>query len=611
MRFVAFGILSAMLISASCSAGVILDVRFDEGSGTVVNDSSPLAQVGEMYSMSDANWQPGKAGSCLSFDAPGQYVEFLHRAELAPTRVTVEAWVRVTGGINYRAVVEKPGCYRLYVRPSSFHNLEAGAWINGIYTVVRGGPPINDRTWHHAAFTYDGLAMKLFLDGAEVGRTDAAGNLLQMESTLKISNAAGGTFQGGIDDVKVWDEARTFTPISPPTVQPKDTPFVTVNNAPFFPIGLYAVPPTLSDGEMQELAQHGFNAVQVDRRLDNPGWISFLNRLQQFGMKAFVTISGYGTSWWPFGMDLNEGSIWGSPMVSDRCVQRQFIEDLVNTVKDHPAVLCYESMDEVSQYLLQINGLLEGYCLVRQLDPNHLVWVNHPPSVTTQEQLREYNRIADIVGFDIYPVPQSANHTMLGDPTISSVGQYTDFIRQSVDYAKPIWMVLQAYQWKSAPDGRFPTAEELRFMTYNAVIHGANGIIYFLYNPKQMFAPSWNVGNVVWTPEFWSALKQTASELAGLSPVVMAQNASPAVTIDGSPSQIEHIVRRRSGKLTVIAANHTANSVSGVRFRLGSGSSLGAVTVRFESRTITPSGSTFTDDFAGYRVHVYEFVEPQ
>ncbi|MBI2843953.1 MAG: LamG domain-containing protein [Armatimonadetes bacterium] len=598
------------LFPGAVGGAIVLDVRFDEGSGTVVHDSSPLAQVGEMYNMSDGNWQPGKIGMCLSFDAPGQYVEFPHRAELAPTRVTVEARVRVTGGINYRAIIEKPGCYRLYVRPSSFHNLEAGAWINGIYTVVRGGQPINDRTWHHVAFTYDGQAMKLYLDGAEVGRTDAAGNLFQMESTLKISNVAGGTFQGGIDELKVWDEARTFTPIAPPSVQPKDTPFVTVNNAPFFPIGLYGVPTTLTDTEMQEIAQNGFNTLMSDRYLDGSGWVSFLNRAQQFGLKAVVTVYAQGGTNNPFGLDLNEASIWGGPVVNDPCARREHVKATINAVKNHPALLCYESFDEVSQYLVPLNGLLEGYCLARELDPNHMVWFNHPSSITTQQWMREYNVIADVISIDIYPIPASAAHAQLGDTTISSVGQYTDWTRQSVAYEKPVWMVLQAYQWHDPPDARFLTADELRFMTYNAVIHGANGVFFFNYHPKPTYPPSYNHVDVVFTPEFWVALKQMGSQLASLSPTIMAQNANSAVALNNHTSEIEYIVRRRNGKLTVIAANHTPNAVSGVQFGLASGRNLGSVTVKFESRSITPFNSTFTDNFMGYAVHVYEFTEP-
>ena len=49
-------------------------------------------------------------------------------------------------------------------------------------------------------------------------------------------------------------------------------------------------------------------------------------------------------------------------------------------------------------------GMIQGYELLKKADPNHPVWMNHAPR-NQVNQLAAFNRAADIVGCDIYPVP--------------------------------------------------------------------------------------------------------------------------------------------------------------------------------------------------------------
>ena len=83
---------------------------------------------------------------------------------------------------------------------------------------------IQNNQWYHAAFTYDGTTMRLFLDGIEVGSRTvgfrpaawttspvALGSNLQ--STGNISATYSGYFQGVMDEVRIWNYARTQTEI--------------------------------------------------------------------------------------------------------------------------------------------------------------------------------------------------------------------------------------------------------------------------------------------------------------------------------------------------------------------------------------------------------------
>src|SRR5690606_26326563 len=128
-------------------------------------------------------------------------------------------------------------------------------------------------------------------------------------------------------------------------------------------------------------------------------------------------------------------------------------------------------------------GMREGYSLLRTLDPKHPVWMNHAPR-NQIAQLMAFNDAADIVGCDIYPVPFSADngHSDIGLRTIASVGAYTDRMQESAP-GKPVWMVLQGFGWSDIQPERKefmrrPEGHETRFMAYDAIVHGARGILY-------------------------------------------------------------------------------------------------------------------------------------
>jgi len=65
------------------------------------------------------------------------------------------------------------------------------------------------------------------------------------------------------------------------------------------------------------------------------------------------------------------------------------------------------------------------------------------------------------------------------------------------------------------------------------------------------------------------------------------------------------MAKEYGGKLYVFAVNRNISTAASVRFDL-SQFAPGAVSVYGENRTITPSGSSFSDTFQPYAVHIYE-----
>ena len=124
--------------------------------------------------------------------------------------------------------------------------------------------------------------------------------------------------------------------------------------------------------------------------------------------------------------------------------------------------------------------------------------------------------IADILMVDWYPVPHFrleslGNQIALAKEELIKIGLKD----------KPLWAVIQIFDWKEykqyRPDndriGRFPTKDEIRFMSYDAIFNGATGLFYFIYTSKGIPLPKAK-------PENWQDIKAVVSELALVTKVI-------------------------------------------------------------------------------------------
>ena len=168
------------------------------------------------------------------------------------------------------------------------------------------------------------------------------------------------------------------------------------------------------------------------------------------------------------------------------------------------------------------DGMCDGYAFLKQLDANHPIWMNHAPR-NSPADLKRFGAAADIAGCDIYPVPEYiGGHSDLMDRSLSAAGAYTTIMQQSAP-SKPVWMVLQGFGWadldpnateESCKKNPRPTFEESRFMAYDAIVHGARGILY------------WGTAYIEKDSPLWKNLLKLVRELADLQPVLSARDAA-------------------------------------------------------------------------------------
>ncbi|MHC4123559.1 MAG: beta-galactosidase, partial [Planctomycetota bacterium] len=210
-----------------------------------------------------------------------------------------------------------------------------------------------------------------------------------------------------------------------------------------------------------------------------------------------------------------------------------------------------------------IERLKRGCALVRQLDPHHPIWVNHAPR-NSLRSLRQFNKIVDVVSLDIYPAPtyRTIAHSDMINQSLSSVGLYTRRLRASAP-GKPAWMILHGFGWrdlKNAPCygsqdlqwGRRPNLVELRLMVFDAILNGANGIIYY------------GTSFIERDSQLWKNVLKVSKELRALESVVLAKPSAkiPSVTTGNTHGSVDgpeiQLMLRKTGKDWVLIMINTS-----------------------------------------------------
>ena len=82
--------------------------------------------------------------------------------------------------------------------------------VGGVQKVVTGGPV--NLLWHHLALTYDGTAVRLYVDGGTPSVTAATGTVTNAAGGFQIGNwrnVAGYGWLGAVDDVSIYPVALT------------------------------------------------------------------------------------------------------------------------------------------------------------------------------------------------------------------------------------------------------------------------------------------------------------------------------------------------------------------------------------------------------------------
>ncbi|MGI8601619.1 MAG: hypothetical protein ACR2OZ_01335 [Verrucomicrobiales bacterium] len=286
------------------------------------------------------------------------------------------------------------------------------------------------------------------------------------------------------------------------------------------------------------------------------------------------------------------------------------LRKLINRFKDHPGMGMWKHVDEPEWGKHPIPPMLRVTEIIRELDPNHPIEITQAPRGTV-ESLKPYNATTDIIAADIYPVGYPpGTHSLLPNKEISMVGDYTRKMMEVAGGRMPVWMTLQI-SWsgviKPGKTLRFPTFAEERFMTYQAIINGARGLIYFGgHIPKAMSAEDSALG---WNWRFWQRVLRPVIEEIGekspLYPALIAPNSKLLIQTNGA-TDVEFCVREAGDELFILACKREGATVNVNFTGLPAWAKQGQV--MFEPpRSVEAREGKLTDWFGPFEVHVYRF----
>ena len=196
--------------------GLVAAYGFNEGSGTTANDVSGNGNNG---TISGATWTSlGKYGNALNFNGTNARVTVGNAPSLQLTSgMTLEAWVYPTTlSSSWRDVIYK-GNDNYYLEGTSNNSgrPSAGAIFGGVYGQVYGPNALTANMWAHLAATYDGVMMRLYVNGVQVASRAQTGAIATSTNALQIGGDTiyGQYFAGRIDEVRIYNRALSAAQI--------------------------------------------------------------------------------------------------------------------------------------------------------------------------------------------------------------------------------------------------------------------------------------------------------------------------------------------------------------------------------------------------------------
>ena len=204
--------------------------RFDEGEGAVIADSGGNGRTAAvMNDGQGVRWVEGRKGKALEFTGGDSKERGLAGCVQIPDTggldftkgLTVELWVKFTK-------INRPNTYELV--SNTFSDRGKGfrltlSWLALRLTSGEGGAgktwgagsepaktKVESGVWYHVAATYDGSVYRVYLDGLEVGVSEAGLTMTPGRPVVYIGSYNGGYaygLDGVVDDVRIYDYPRS------------------------------------------------------------------------------------------------------------------------------------------------------------------------------------------------------------------------------------------------------------------------------------------------------------------------------------------------------------------------------------------------------------------
>jgi len=285
-----------------------------------------------------------------------------------------------------------------------------------------------------------------------------------------------------------------------------------IDNKPFFPFGFYHVSWESTAQErksaLRDIAAAGFNTIHASAtNLDDYG--EFLDEAERLGVYVLTEQNSIG------------------------------LLNLINAFKQKPAVLGWSIADDVDNGKWSVDNLLKTHQQAKTADPNHITYVSG-----NSNKLKQFANCSDVIARQSYPIKLRKPEEL--PATYSDISNARE---ATAKFNRSTYANLQTYNWETHPSKKYegsqaPTFQEVRNMTYQALLAGTKGILYYTYHD-----PSWHLPD---HPDLWEGVKSLVPEVKSISPLLLDGEFQK---IDTKMSNIVAGIWRRKNQAVAVVVN--------------------------------------------------------
>ena len=214
---------------AGADPALLVQLPLDEGSGVIAGDVSGMGNDGAINGNAAYSAVTGD-GSAFSLDLDGadDWVD-LGNIDVNGTGLTLAAWFNADSypgpSSDPRLISKATGTasndhiFMLGTIRSGGIRLRARVRVGGnTTTLIAGSGDLATGVWYHAAVTYNGAQLRLYLDGVEVGSTPLTG-AVDTDPGVSVAlgsqpNGANRFFNGRVDDARILQRALSVAELT-------------------------------------------------------------------------------------------------------------------------------------------------------------------------------------------------------------------------------------------------------------------------------------------------------------------------------------------------------------------------------------------------------------
>lgn len=227
--------------SGNITTGLQMHLKLDETNGPIAIDAT--ANGNNASTGGRAVFVAGKFNNAIALNGSSQYLTVNNSTTLNPTSgITLSAWINGADFGGNKVIIKKRHWAPAY--DFSMYGGQLTFSLNGVGSVSTPVPTTN--AWHLVTGTYDGSAMKIYVDGAVINSATKSGSITTVGEPVVIGSSGGfeNYFNGKLDDIRLYGRGLSASDVAAlygGSVSPPDT------QAPTVPTGLAASAITTSD----------------------------------------------------------------------------------------------------------------------------------------------------------------------------------------------------------------------------------------------------------------------------------------------------------------------------------------------------------------------------